>query len=422
MKTKFERLYRHLMHDSMRRNSIMLILSQAVLAGSLFLFFIISAHLFPASTVGLASAFISYGLLVATFTNLGLPNTIIRFLPRSQRKAGLFTAALSLVTIWSLLGGIIALALLSRLVPKLSVVSHSAFLGVALVLLISGTAVSVLLDGTMVAFRKAEYVFGRSLITNIPRIILPFFFVAAGLKGMTGIFVAGLLLGLIFNVVMIFRRLVRGESKRPTLGEITAHRTYAASNYFGGMFGVLPSTVVPLIVLQKLGPAAAAYYYMPAQIAAFLSVVCNSISQAFISEASQTEDPKAHKQSFHKALRHQYQVLVPIIIALAILGWPILRIYGKAYVHNGYEPLLILLFSALIVGVNWLGDTWLNVKKRARAYFLMNAFNALVVVGSVLVFAKHGLVAAALGWLVGQTISALVYLGIFGRSHLLELG
>jgi O-antigen/teichoic acid export membrane protein len=419
-KLLLRRTYDHLMHDSLRRNSTLLILSQAVLAGSLFLFFVINAHLFPAASVGLASSFISFGLLVATFTNLGLPNTIIRFLSGSNRKVGLFTAALGLVTLVSLLGGVVAVLLLPHLVPRLGFVRSSSLLSLTLILLISGTAVSALLDGTLVAFRKGEYVFARAVITNAPRIVLPFFVISAGLKAMTGIYVGTLLVGVAFNLYVIFRRLLVSQKLRPTLAEVREHRSYASSNYFGGLFGVLPSTLVPIIVLSRLGPTAAAYYYMPAQIALFLSVVCNAISQAFISEASQTSDDEEHKKIFRKVFIHQYRLLVPLIALLCLLAWPILRLYGRAYVSHGFVPLLILAVSALVVGLNWLGDTWLNVKKRSRDYFLMNAFNSLATLVAVYIFSKHGLVAAALGWLIGQCISAAVYLIIFARGQLLS--
>jgi O-antigen/teichoic acid export membrane protein len=411
--------YRHLMHDSLRRNSMLLISSQAVLGGSLFLFFVINAHLFSAAEVGLASSFISFGLLAATFTNLGLPNTIIRFLPGSRHKGGLFSASLLLVGLVSLLGGIIALLLLPHLVPKLGFVRSSWFLSLTLILLICGTALSVLLDGTLIAFRKGEYVFRKALITNLPRIILPFLVISAGVRGMAGVYVATLLAGILFNFFMVFRKLLGGEVLRPVLAEISTHRSYAAGNYFGGVFGVLPATLVPIIILIRLGPSAAAYYYMPAQIALFLSVVCSAIAQAFVSEASRTDDPAAHRQIFRKAGIHQYQLLVPIVALLALLAWPVLRLYGRAYLAHGLVPLFILLAAALVVGINWLGDTWLNVQKRSRDYFLMNAFNSLAVVLAVYIFAAHGLVAAALGWLLGQSVSAAVYLLIFGRSHLL---
>ncbi|HEY5442785.1 MAG TPA: hypothetical protein VIJ68_04565, partial [Candidatus Saccharimonadales bacterium] len=377
------RTYRHLMHDSMRRNSSLLILSQAIMAGSLFLFWVINAHLFKASEVGLATSFVSFSLLVATFTNLGLPNTIIRFLPASKRKGGLFAATVGLVTLVSLAGGVLAVLLIRHLVPKLGFVRSSPLLEVLLILLVMGTALSTLLDGSLMAFRKGEYVLARALVTNLPRIILPFAVITAGVKGMTGVYVATLLLGILLNFYNLLGKVLKSQSLKPTISEVTAHWAYAAGNYFGGMFGILPATLVPIIVLGRLGPTSAAYYYMPAQMALFLSLVCGAVSQALISETSQTEDAEQHRVFFRKALIHQYQLLVPIIAALCLIGWPILRIYGKAYAAHGYVPLLILAVSGLIVGINWLGDTWLNAKKRSRDYFLMNAFNSLAVVGFV---------------------------------------
>ena len=405
------------MHDSMHRNSSLLILSQAVNAGCGFLFWIINAHLFSSAYLGFATAFISFSMLAATFTNLGLPNTVIRFLPTANRRGGLFTASLILVMVSSLMGGVIALLLTKPLLPKFAFIHSSPALSLIFILMVCGTAVSALLDSTVMAFRKGEYVLRKALITNLPRIILPFFVVAAGVEGMTGIYVATLLLGIGYNLFTVFRRLLKSERLLPTLAEVGKHRSYAASNYFGGVFGVLPVTLVPLVVLSVRGASAAAYFYMPMMIAAFLSVICSAVSQALISECSQTDDVAKHRVFLKKALSHEYQLLTPLVVLLLVLGWPILRLYGSAYAMNGYLPLVILLGSSLIVGINWLGDTWLNIKKRSRDYFVMNAFNAFAVVAFVYVFAPHGLVAAAFGWLCGQLLSAVVYLTIFARGQ-----
>lgn len=416
---RLRKQYWALMSDSMHRNSNWLILSQLINAGGLFLFWIINARLFGASAVGLATALVSFGVLVATFTNLGLPNTIIRFLPRSRHQGGLFSAALSLVLFASLIGGLIALGLIPRVSPSLAFVRDSQPLSWLLVLLVMGTALTALLDGTLVSFRKGEFVLLKAVFTNLPRIVLPFAVVAAGVRGMTGVYVGTLLIGVAYNLIIIIGRLLPKQTLRPTLAEVSRHKRYALSNYLGGMFGVLPVTLVPIIVLNALGSTATAYFYMPMMIAAVISLICNAVSQALISEASQTDDEAEQRRHFHRALRHQYRLLVPLVVVLLLIGWPILRIYGPAYAANGYWPLAILVLSGLLVGLNWLGDTWLNITKRSRDYWLMNACNALAVVVFVALLAPHGLIAAAIGWFCGQLLSAAIYLVIFGRSHLL---
>ena len=288
-----------------------------------------------------------------------------------------------------------------------------------LILLISGASVGALLDGTMVSFRKGDYVLRKAMITSVPRLILPFLVIAAGLRGITGVYVVTLLVGVGYGVAIIVRKLLHSESFRPTLIELGRHRAYAASNYFGAMFAVLPSTLIPLMVLSMLGASSAAYWYMPMMIVAFLSVVCSSVSQALLAECSREDDPAHHREFFMRALKHQYRLLIPAVLLLFVAGWPILRVYGAAYARNGYLPLVVLAASSLIVGINWLGDTWLNIRKRSRDYFLMNAFNAIVTVGFVYLLAPHGLVAAAVGWLCGQILAAAVYLVVFARDQLL---
>jgi len=416
--TKF---YNNIKNDSLRRSSLLLILAQLTNAGGLFFFWIINARLFSASFVGLATAFVSFGVLAATFTNLGLPNTIIRFLPKSKQPGGFFTSTLTLVSLSSMLGGYIALKLVSHIAPRLDFINDSTSLEIIFVLLVMSTAISALLDGTLVSFRKGELVLTKSVIVNIPRLVLPFFALAAGVRGITSIFTITLLLGIGYNLVTIIGKLLSSHSLRPDLGLVLQHKAYATSNYLGGLFGVLPITVVPLIVLNVLGSASAAYFYMPMMIAAMISLICNSISQALIAECAQTDDADKQKHYFRRAMKHQYQLLVPLIAVLTLIAWPVLSIYGHAYAHNGFLPLIMLIISGLFVGLNWLGDTWLNITKRHKDYFLMNAFNSIAVVGSVYLFSKHGLVAVAFGWLIGQIISAAVYVLIFARNQLLSL-
>ena len=418
---KIRDLYSHLMHDNLRRSSSLLILSQGLNAGTAFLFWIICAHLFNAKQVGLATTFVSYGGFVTAFTTLGLPNTIIRFLPLSKRKGGLFSAALMILTITSLIGGTIALALVNHLSNRLAFIQHDNVLICFLFLLVIGNSLSSLLDGTLLSFRKSEYVLLKALITNIPRIILPFFLVGFALKGLIGIFVIMILIGISYTLYIVIQKLFSGDSFKPALKPLVEHKAYALSNYFGGMLGILPSTIVPIIVLNKLGADQAAYFYMPMQIAAFLNIISSSVSQALISESSQTDNPNDYQLHIKNAVKNLYRMLFAAILVVVALGWPVLRVYGHSYVKNGYVLLLLLAAASVFVGVNWLGDTILNIQKRSVAFFFMNTVNAILVVTVVGGVARHGLTSVGIGWLLAQSITAVIYVTIFARRQFLDL-
>lgn len=387
-------------------------------AGCGFAFWLICARLFTAHDVGLAVSLISFATLVATFTNLGLPNTIVRFLPTSARKGELFTGSLYLVLLFSLCGAVVSVLLINHLVPRLSFVQSSGILALILILLIIGNTISGFMDGTLMAFRKGHYILVRSLIVNVPRVALPFVVVGLGLRGVVGAYTGMLIVGTVYGISVSVGRLMRYESFRPSLGQLRGHLDFAAANYFGGMFGVLPGTLLPIIVLSKLGASSAAFFYMPMQIAVFLNLITSSTAQALVAEASQTDNATAHRAHFQNAVTHLYQLLIPAVVLFSTAGWAILRLYGVAYVENGYWLLVVLCVASLFVGINWLGDTWLNIQKRSRAYFVMNAFNALAVVSLAYVLSVRGLVGVGLGWLCGQLICSVVYGVVFARSKL----
>jgi len=277
------------------------------------------------------------------------------------------------------------------------------------------------MDGTLMAFRKGQYIFKKSLLFSVPRIILLPLVVSLGLSGILGTYVTVLLLGITYSMFVTIRRLMPTEVLRPSIKDLWSHRSFASANYFGGMFAVLSGTLLPIIVLARLGATAAAYFYMPMQLAFAINFITSSTSQALIAEASQTSSAALHKVQFQNAAVHLYRLLIPVALVVSILGWPLLGLYGVSYAKNGYLLLILLCISTMFVATNWLGDTWLNIQKRSRAYFLMNAFNALIVVGAVYSLSSHGLIGVGIGYLLGQLASATVYIGIFARSHLVSV-
>ena len=227
-------IYRYFMHDSLRRNSSLLIASQTVNAGAAFVFWIVCARIFKTSEVGLAAAIVSFGALISTFTNLGLPNTVLRFLPTSKRPGGLLTGSMYLSVLASTVGALVSIIVIKYFVPKLAVVPSEVVLSLLVVLLIVGNTLSALFDSVLLSYRKGEFILWRALIVNIPRIALPFFVVDFGLRGIIGTYVIMLTVGIVYGLAVILRVLLKHESLVPHLDEVLRHRKYSGANYFGG--------------------------------------------------------------------------------------------------------------------------------------------------------------------------------------------
>ena len=326
---------------------------------------------------------------------------------------GLFAGSLCIVLAFSLAGAGIAVLVIREIVPKFSLLETSVLLSMIVILLVVGITLNGLMDATLMAFRKGHYILVRSVIVNGPRVCLLLIVVGLGLRGILGVYTIMLVVGVMYSISISVWRLMRFESFRPTLGEIRKHLHFAAANYFGGMFGVLPGTLLPIIVLAKVGASDAAFFYMPMQIAVFLNLITSSTAQALVAEASQTDNASAQRKDFEKAVAHLFQLLVPAALLLSTAGWAILWLYGSAYVENGYSVLVLLCIASMFVGLNWLGETWLNVEKRSRAYFIMNGLTALCVVAGAYGLSSYGLIGVAAGWLVGECVCSAIYVTVF---------
>ncbi len=413
-----QNLINNFVHDSMRQNSFYLIISQGINAFISFIFWIICAHLFSVKNIGYATSFISFGLLISTFTNLGLPNTIIRYLPTSTKRGSFFATSLYLIIIMSIIGGVFGVFLIKYLIGSLSFVNTSFYLSLILIFYVIGNTLSTFIDSVLMAYRKGQYILAKAIVTNIPRIILPFFVASMALNGIVTIYVVVFIISIIYSLFIVINKLLKNETFKIKIKEVASHKNFAIGNYFGGIFGILPGSLIPIIILNRLGAESAAFFYIPIQISAFLSIIPNSTGTAMISESSQYKTTILQVHILKKALHHTYSLLTPVVLMIIIFSWPILRIYGIKYVQYGLWPLVILAVASFFIAINWLGDTWLNMNQNSHAYFIMNVFNAILVVGIVYMLAPYGLASAAWGWLLSQALTALVYLAIFGRNKL----
>jgi O-antigen/teichoic acid export membrane protein len=86
MKKTISKFYNYLANDSLYRNSIYLMLSTGVMAVFGFFFWIINARLYSAEQVGIGTTLISIITLISSFSLLGLKNSLIKYLPTSDKK------------------------------------------------------------------------------------------------------------------------------------------------------------------------------------------------------------------------------------------------------------------------------------------------------------------------------------------------
>ena len=398
--------------DNLRQNYLNILTTSgaSVLLG--FVFWAVAAHLYTASDVGLATSAVSAAALLSGIGVTGFHTAMIRFLDGATARGRYVGTALMTTTVLALAVTACFFIVEPTLLPRLHFLrSHvwDILLFGALVLALTAGAV---IDGAIIALQKTRLLIVKALIGQPIRFSALLILGGMGASGIVlaqaTLLIAGAVLGL-----AVVRLYVVREPLRFDLGILRAIRSFALANFIGDAFGMAMGSIIPLIVLARLGAVASAHFYLPMLIVGVLPLITMAAAQSFVSEASAS--PERARPLLFGALKNAYLLLVPVALALMAIGPFLLRVLGTGYATEGTAVLEVLTLASLIGAINVLGGEWLNVHHRLRARTGMSGLRAAGVFIAVYVLAPKGLVWVGVGSLIGQSLSAGVFLMSSGR-------
>ncbi|MDP2845224.1 MAG: hypothetical protein Q8N79_04010 [Candidatus Methanoperedens sp.] len=159
-------------HESLYRNSIAMMLNSAFAAFFGLLFWIAAARTMPVKDIGLATAAISAAALIQILSTLGMGSGLVRYLPESKNKNGLYSTVMAVTLALSLLLAAIFLAGINLFSPALSFMREGWFLPVFLAY-IAVTSVYSVQNTALIAIRRADLSFVQNLLlgARIPAVL-----------------------------------------------------------------------------------------------------------------------------------------------------------------------------------------------------------------------------------------------------------
>jgi O-antigen/teichoic acid export membrane protein len=364
-------------------------------------FWAVAAHLRQPATVGRASAAIAALTLLAIVAGLNLTNVIVRLLPSAGRLGtSLVARSYLVVTFLSVVAGLVyCFSGLGRHVVSGGWVEYLGFSFAVPVL-----AVFLLEDSVLTALRLAPYVAAENITTAIARIaLLPALFVTA-MGAVWSWVLPALVAAVIVNSLLFGRALPAHGSVPGTLPRRRRILSFVAAEYAANTCATASVLVMPLIVLWRVGAAAAAYLTLPWLIASGISLVLWNVSASFVVEAAGSH---GHLGTL---LRRSLLLWAGIAVAAMVVcvagARPLMEVVGSQYVAQGV-PLLRLIglsapFTALVIiygTLVWLDQrVWLLVGFQACA-------GALLLGSALLLLPRLGL--TAVGWAYLGTQAAL---------------
>ena len=401
MKEKLRKFYA----DHLFRNTLYLMLNTGVQAALGFVFWIICARLFLPADIGIATSLISVMTLIAYVSLLGFNGTFIRFLPTSPNRNKEINTGFWLTLGATIAFGSIFVELIRYLAPRLEIVHQSFFYAIGFVVLTAMTTINQLTDSIFIALRSAKYSFITDAgVMGVMKIVLIFLFIGFGAYGIfmaAGSAAALATLASIFFLIYRFGYVPNLSIDRATVQKVSG---YSSSIYFASLFTAAPPLILPLIVLDRLGPAAAAYYYLTYAVAGLLYAAMFTIVQSFFVEGSYEE------VELVKLARRAFGILaaitIPAATVLGIFGPFLLRVFGKAYIDGGAETLILFAVAAPAVAMCSFANTILYLRKQVVAVVFVNLTYFLSICGLALAWTGYGLPWVATAWIVGNLIAA----------------
>jgi O-antigen/teichoic acid export membrane protein len=176
------------------------------------------------------------------------------------------------------------------------------------------------------------------------------------------------------------------------------------------------SSIVTLIVIDRLGAVANARFYVPAQIAGGPALLLWSITRSFLVEAS--AEPHALRHHTNVTIFALVVVLLPAVVIGVIIAPDLLRIFGATYAKHGTTLLRMLLLAlpGTVVTEFYSSFAWLD----RHVWWMTLRQLVAAVVFFVVMFAligRYGINSIGIASLVSSGLQGLFFLPITVRRY-----
>jgi O-antigen/teichoic acid export membrane protein len=355
---------RRLWHGNLVRNAFALMLSSGGTAVFGVVFWATAAHLATAENVGRASAEIAAMMLLANLAQLSFCTIFDRFLPQAGDRTQKFvTRAYAMCTVAAL--GAATIYICSGFGRNF--IPNSLGSKILFVIAVALWTIFVLQDSVLTGLRATKWVPVENILFSMAKIcLLPVFLAYTSRQGLFLAWTLPVIAAITgVNWYLFRKRIPRHQAANPSSENFPSTRelvSLAFGQYATSLISTFSASIVVLIVIQRLGAVAEAYYYLPALISSGgVGVLLWNLVTSFLVEAS-SSGPNELLKHMKDTIRTAAIVLVPTITIGVAFAPLILRIFGEAYAQHGTTLLRLLLLSlpGLAVTAFYSSMAWLD--------------------------------------------------------------
>jgi O-antigen/teichoic acid export membrane protein len=263
-----------------------------------------------------------------------------------------------------------------------------------------------------VARRRAGYALAYTVVASLGRLLLVVPVVGMGAVGLTGSVALAFALAVVLSLVVFLPRVEAGYRPHPDFlwPALAPILPYSAGNYLGHFLAQTPQLLLPLLILEMLGPAPSGYAYIAWMLGAVL--VSPGVALAGSAFAEGSNAPASLSAVLSRSALAGLALTVAGALVVAVGAWWMLGIFGTSYAAEATTLLRWLAAAAPLVVLSSLYFTRLRVEKRTGQLMLLSGAVAFLTLGlAAALMPRCGIAASAVGWLVGNGLVAALALG-----------
>jgi O-antigen/teichoic acid export membrane protein len=376
-----------------------------------FVYWVVVAHLYDRQTLGRASALISALILLSSFTQLNLSNALPRFLPSAGRSSSrLIAYSYGVSSLAALPVAVGFVLLMPRLSAQWQFLTDSRLLELLFVLAALVWGVFALEDAALTGLRRAEVVPVENLVYGVIKLVAVI--CVAGVLPASGIFVSWTIplfaIIPIVNVLIFSRYVPTGQvaSDSFRVGQVVR---FTSVDYLATLSTQAYGSVLPLMVLSVLGPAANGSFYIAWTISVGLGLVAGNFGMSLMVEAAAAPHRLVELTRGISARCALVTILGSVAVSAA--ARPILHIYGNTYANNAVSLLILLALGVIpraAVIITWSLDRIAG--RVGRAAVTQAALAVIVLAGSRYLIRGFGIDGIGYAWAAGNFVIAVVRL------------
>jgi O-antigen/teichoic acid export membrane protein len=381
MGTVLTSLYR----ESLYNNSLFLMLSFLSISLFGFVFWIVAAKVLSIKDMGLAISIISFALLTTSIARFGIDSGFIRHFHACADRNHLYNVVVYVPLFISLLLTAVSLMALDYICPSIGFLMDGAYL-VAYLSLIVLMSMNSSNNSALMVLKRSDYLFVQNLFLGLRVIIILIFPLLGIFSGILNILVSFVLAYAISNVfasLAIYRLDKLSLRPRIDYGSIKKIFSYSLGTYFSDIILLIPTSLLPLVVLNSLGPEESAYYSIACSLSFIIWMIPQAVSTALFVEGSY-ETPL--RDNVIKALKFTYIMLIPVLIGIFLFGDQLLLLYNSDFSENSLELLKLFSISSLFATIVFIFSSIKKVKKEIKTLTIFCMINALLILSMAVPF------------------------------------